>query len=54
MTYRVSMVVVGPRPIITCIAGCLDAEHAKEKARTLYNVLKFKSVELVKSDKSGR
>ena len=54
MTYRLSMSVRspnGPRPVITNIAGCLDEEHAKEKAKELYNVIKFKSVELVKSAK---
>lgn len=49
MTFRLMMIVAGPkRPIVCNIAGCLTEEDAKAKAKRLYDVIKFKSVELVK------
>lgn len=36
----------GPsRTVVTCIAGCRDEKDAKEKARALYDVETFRSVE---------
>lgn len=57
MTYRVSMVVnerntqgaiVSSRNVATNFAGCTDAEDAKEKAKRIYDVARFKSVEEVR------
>ena len=46
MTFRISMIVDCPkRTIVSHFAGCSDAEDAKAKAREVYTVIKFKSVE---------
>ena len=60
MTYRVTMIVrwssdtgifahlPNPATVTVNFAGCADEEDAKNKARYLYDVEKFKKVELIK------
>jgi hypothetical protein len=60
-TYRVSLsaynrsddsTITGTRDIVTHIAGCVDEDDAKAKARRLYSVAKFKSVKLAEKEGS--
>lgn len=50
MRYRLRIVVRGrdgakDRDVVTHVAGCVDADDARVKARRYYDVVAFKSVE---------
>ncbi len=54
MTFRVTMVVERPlsherSTLVTRIAGCVDQDDAKRKARSLYHVIDIKKVEPVET-----